>query len=210
MQYGFYFDQSRCIGCNACSVSCKDWNHVNPGPVRWRTQQNFELVEGVPVFANFSMACNHCKEPACLPRCPVGAIIKDPGTGIVTVERSVCQGYLECVKACPYSSVKQAGNTQEPDRDPEWFIDHPVQKCTYCWPDRVSKGLSPVCVASCPVHALDWGDVDEIMKKYPDAVQLSEAEFPYAYSNLDAGTTDTKPSFFIKKRSTTLKITPAI
>jgi anaerobic dimethyl sulfoxide reductase subunit B (iron-sulfur subunit) len=39
MQYGFYFDQTRCVGCNTCSVSCKDFNQINPGHVRWRTHK---------------------------------------------------------------------------------------------------------------------------------------------------------------------------
>lgn len=206
MQYGFYFDQSRCIGCNACTVSCKDWNAVNPGPVRWRNQENHGIVGGVPVFANLTMACNHCAEPACLPKCPVGAISKDGGTGIVTVSRSACQGYLECIKACPYSAFKQAGDTQEPVRDFEWSIDHPVQKCTYCWSDRTSKGQAPVCVVACPVRALDWGDVEALKARYPEAVQLNETDFPYAYSNIDASTAATKPSFYITKRKT-IKIT---
>lgn len=202
MQYGFYFDQSRCIGCNACTVSCKDWNAVNPGPVRWRNQENHETVRGVSVFENLTMSCNHCAEPACLPKCPYGAITKNRDNGIVTVSRSACQGALECIKACPYSAIKQADDIQEPTPDADWSIDHPVQKCTYCQRDRVSKGQSPVCVAACPVRALDWGDVEEIKRKYPSAVQLNETDFPYAYSNANASVTDTKPSFYITKRKT--------
>ncbi|MDE7034381.1 MAG: 4Fe-4S binding protein, partial [Mucispirillum sp.] len=32
MQYGFYIDQERCIGCHACVVACKDRNDILPGP----------------------------------------------------------------------------------------------------------------------------------------------------------------------------------
>jgi anaerobic dimethyl sulfoxide reductase subunit B (iron-sulfur subunit) len=32
MQVGFYFDQTRCIGCNACRVACKDWHDIAAGP----------------------------------------------------------------------------------------------------------------------------------------------------------------------------------
>ena len=46
------------MACNACTVACKDWNQVNPGPVRWRVQETHELAG--PVFDNLSMACNHC------------------------------------------------------------------------------------------------------------------------------------------------------
>ncbi|MEE8174036.1 MAG: 4Fe-4S binding protein [Dehalococcoidia bacterium] len=31
----FYFDQTRCTGCYACSVACKDWDDVPAGPASW-------------------------------------------------------------------------------------------------------------------------------------------------------------------------------
>ena len=34
-QMGFYFDQTRCIGCYTCSVACKDWHNI-PEKVNWR------------------------------------------------------------------------------------------------------------------------------------------------------------------------------
>ena len=73
-----------------------------------------------------------------------------------------------------------------------------MQKCKYCY-ERVEDGNSPVCVAACPVRALDWGDFDVLQRNYPDAVRLNEQDFPYAYSN-PAGKRDTNPSFLIRKR----------
>ena len=192
MQYGFFFDQSRCIGCNACTVSCKDWYQVNPGPVRWRNQQNYE--NGKSVFENLSMACNHCAEPACVTACGVNAISKTD-KGMVIVDRSKCTGLLSCVTACPFSSPHIALDKQEPAKRESWQIDHPMQKCNYCW-ERVNDGERPVCVAACPVHALDYGDMEELRWRHPEAVQLNKEDFPYAFSN----DTDTKPSFLIKKR----------
>ncbi len=110
MQLGFYFDQSRCIGCNACSVACKDWNQVNPGPVRWRRQQNYE--NGNSVFENLTMSCNHCEEPACMNACPYNAITKTDD-GIVYVDRNTCQGALSCVTACPFAKPQVAEDKQE-------------------------------------------------------------------------------------------------
>lgn len=31
IQWGFYFNQTRCIGCNACVVACKEWNEDQRG-----------------------------------------------------------------------------------------------------------------------------------------------------------------------------------
>lgn len=197
MQLGFYFDQSRCIGCNACSVSCKDWNQVNPGPVRWRKQQNYET--GNSVFENLTMSCNHCEEPACMAACAANAITKTD-KGIVIVDRNKCQQLQACITACPFAAPHIADDLQEPKKGENWVVDHPMQKCKYCW-ERIEDGNSPVCVSACPVRALDYGDIDDLQRKYPDAVRMNKADFPYAYSPNTTTTTDTKPSFFIKKRA---------
>ncbi len=196
MQYGFFFDQSRCIGCNACTVSCKDWNQVNPGPVRWRKQQAYESNNGQSVFENLTMSCNHCENPACVDACGAGAISKTD-TGIVIVDRTKCQELRSCITACPFSAPHIAEADQEPEKREEWLMDHPMQKCKYCW-ERVEDGQSPVCVSACPVRALDYGDIEDLQRNHPDAVRLNKSDFPYAYK--EGGREDTKPSFLIKKR----------
>lgn len=42
MQYIFYFDQTRCSECGTCVVSCKDWNSVKPGKVKWRKIHDYD------------------------------------------------------------------------------------------------------------------------------------------------------------------------
>lgn len=197
MQFGFYFDQTRCIGCNACTVSCKDWHQVNPGPVRWRKQEFHET--GNSIFENLTMSCNHCENPACVAACGVGAISKNE-KGIVIVDRSKCQQLRSCITACPFSAPHIAESDQEPTKLETWQVDHPMQKCKYCY-ERVNDGESPVCVAACPTRALEYGDFYDLQRKHPDAVRLNEADFPYAYSNPN-GRRDTNPSFLIKKRKT--------
>jgi Fe-S-cluster-containing dehydrogenase component len=32
VQLGFYFDQTRCTGCNTCADACKDFNDIPAGP----------------------------------------------------------------------------------------------------------------------------------------------------------------------------------
>lgn len=197
MQYGFYFDQTRCIGCNACTVSCKDYNQVNPGPVRWRRQQAYEDNNNVSVFENLTMSCNHCEKPACVEACGANAITKTD-KGIVIVDRSKCQKLESCITACPFSAPHIADDAQEPEKRSAWVVAHPMQKCKFCW-ERVQDDQSPVCVAACPVRALDYGDITELQRKYPDAVRLNKSDFPYAYK--EGGRTDTNPSFLIKKRA---------
>lgn len=191
-QYAFYFDQSRCGACNACTVACKDWNQVNPGPVAWRKQFTFENENG---FFPLAFGCNHCDKPACLTACSFEAITKDEN-GIVVVDRNKCQGLQACISACPFAKPQIAGDKQEPNPLVGWKVRHPMQKCNMCLADRLSNGLKPVCISSCVGRALDMGTVEYITSKYPGAVRLNPNDFPYAYIN---NRDDTVPNLFIKK-----------
>ena len=115
MQYGFVFDQSRCMGCNACTVACKDWNQVKPGLVRWRKHKGHEKTnEGYDVISqtsaletveNLVMSCNHCDRPACIKSCSSNAISKDPNTGIVSIDREKmpwCISMRDCMPVWCY------------------------------------------------------------------------------------------------------------
>ncbi|MDY6821687.1 MAG: 4Fe-4S dicluster domain-containing protein [Deferribacterota bacterium] len=176
-QIAFYFDQNRCMGCDACVVACKDWNNVNPGPAEWR-RKYVEEDGSFPNLAIFNlvMSCNHCTNPACLKACPVGAIYKREEDGIVLVDRSLCINILACKAACPFSAPQFADDKSEPTKDTTWQVPHPMQKCTFCW-DRLEDGLPPACVASCPQRALDYGTVEEIFERYPNA-QRTVVGFP--------------------------------
>ncbi len=193
IQLGFYFDQTRCMACNACSVACKDWNQINPGLVNWRSQFTHEMSTG---FYPFSMSCNHCEAPACMSVCSYGAISKSE-EGVVTVDRNKCQNLRACVSACPFAVPKFADAKQEPNAILGWQIQHPMQKCTMC-ADRLDKGDKPACVKACVARALDFGSMDMLKNKYPSAVQLNEVDFPYMYHI--KGAANTGPSMLVKKR----------
>lgn len=202
-QLAFYFDQSRCMGCGTCTVACKDWNDVKPGQARLRRLKEKETgtFPDVKIF-NLVMSCNHCKNPACAAACPVGAIYKREEDGIVIVNRSLCQNIRACLAACPYGAPQFGDDVSEPVKDPSWAVEHPMQKCTFCW-DRWKTGKKPSCVSSCPNRALDAGTVEEILAKYPNAVK-TVVGFPA--TNLDAnGNTlaggDTVPSIYFKPRA---------
>ncbi len=52
-----------------------------------------------------------------------------------------------------------------------------MSKCTLCI-DRLEKGQLPLCVASCPMRALDFGPIDELVEKYGDVRQIETMPDP--------------------------------
>ena len=203
MQYAFYYDQSKCIGCNACVVACKDWNGVNPGPARWRrlTVTEEGSFPNLSVF-NLVIACNHCANPSCIPACPLGAIYKRQADGIVIVDRSLCQSIKACQAKCPFNSPQFADSNEEPVQNSSWAVPHPMQKCTFCW-DRWAVGKMPACVDSCPMRALDAGDITALMAKYPNAVR-TVVGFPDSTRDSSGNvlaTGDTQPSILFNPKT---------
>ncbi|MFC2066615.1 4Fe-4S dicluster domain-containing protein [Chloroflexota bacterium] len=158
MQIGFYFDQTRCIGCYTCVVACKDWHDVPAGPASWIRVIDIERGKYPhPFTAYLTSHCYHCAEPTCMPACPVNAISKREEDGIVIVDREACLGKDSCelcLEVCPYDAP-QFGAEENAK----------MQKCDLCI-ERWTEGKNPICVDSCPLRALDAGPIDEMRAKY--------------------------------------------
>jgi anaerobic dimethyl sulfoxide reductase subunit B (iron-sulfur subunit) len=188
-QFGFYFDQSRCTGCFACCVACKDWHDIPAGPVhrvRVKTVEEGEFPN--PFVAHIFSPCYHCEDPGCLKACPAEAIVKRKEDGIVTVNQDECLGEdscgAPCKDACPYGSP-QFGEEESPR----------MQKCDLCL-ERWQEGKKPICVEACPLRALDAGPLSELKEKYGDT--RKGAGFVYS--------SEIKPSVIFKpKKSDTVK-----
>ena len=156
-QYGFYFDSTRCTGCKTCEMACKDYKDL-PATIAFRKVYDYEggswtdAGDGIYTTDTFayhvSLACNHCAMPACMAKCPSGAIEKDGKTGLVHIDQEKCTGVGACVTSCPYN-VPVLDDAKK------------AQKCDGC-ADRVAEGLNPICVDACPVRALEWGDIEEL------------------------------------------------
>jgi len=162
-QYGFYFDQSRCINCHACSVACKDWNDLEPGPVKWLRRFEWETGSFPQVRQNYLFApCFHCENAVCIEACDHGAIFKEDSFGAVLVDQALCAGDRNCYKVCPYGAPQFAGDAPGTK----------MQKCTMCV-ERLAQGQLPICVESCPLRALDFGPLDKLAAKYGDLRRLT-------------------------------------
>jgi len=163
MQMGFFFDQTRCTSCFTCVVACKDWHDIPEGPASWRRVISIEEGSFPDLFVGFlTLSCFHCEKPACVDACPVDAISKREQDGIVIVNKELCLGKDRCdlcLQACPYSA-------------PQFSIESgaKMQMCNLCI-DRLELGKEPICVAACPMRALDAGPLEELKHKYGEGIQ---------------------------------------
>jgi anaerobic dimethyl sulfoxide reductase subunit B (iron-sulfur subunit) len=141
-------------------VACKDKNNLELG-VRWRrvyevgsggwTKKGDAWIHDVKAY-NMSISCNHCERPICVDVCPTKAMAKNKA-GIVLVDEKRCIGCKYCSWACPYGA---------PQYDQTRGV---MGKCDFCI-DYVEDGRNPSCVDSCPMRALDFGELSEMKKKY--------------------------------------------
>ena len=140
-------DQSRCIGCHACTTACKAENEVPLGVSR-----TYVKYVDVGVFPQARRAyqvtrCNQCEDAPCVAACPTSAMHRR-SDGIVDFDKSACIGCKACIAACPYDAIFI---------NPE---DHSAEKCNFC-AHRIDQGLEPACVTVCPVNAILVGDLND-------------------------------------------------
>ncbi len=97
MQLGFYFDQSRCTGCYACAIACKDWHDTPAGPARWMQLRYKEEGRFPDLFVSHMVTpCYHCEEPLCSFVCPNEAVSKRDDDGVVVVDGEKCREEKTC------------------------------------------------------------------------------------------------------------------
>ncbi len=142
-QAGWIFNEKRCIGCRSCYVACKAENNT-PLRTDWRWVMARETGGFPHVKREFlSLACNHCKEPACLKACPENAISKRDKDGVVLIDQDKCIGCRYCAAVCPYEAPKIDTDTNK------------AGKCTMCV-HRLEQGLLPACATACITGAIQF------------------------------------------------------
>lgn len=164
VQYGFFFDQSRCIACMTCTVACKTWNQLSPGPTKWLRIYEWETgTFPTPEINTLFAPCYHCQKPVCVDAAN-GAMFKEPNYGVVLIDpnQATSSSLRAAWDACPYGSI--VFDSDAPNAN--------ASKCTMCV-DRLQQGLMPICVLSCQMRALDFGPLATLTQKYGSNTQLS-------------------------------------
>jgi formate dehydrogenase iron-sulfur subunit len=141
-------DITKCIGCRACQVACKQWNDKDGEDTTFEYELGFqnpavlsaktltlisfhELVndkaQGGLDYAFAMRRCLHCLEPACASACPTTALQRQDD-GPVSYSADECIGCRYCIWACPWGVPSADWNSLAPK----------IHKCTHC-ADRVDQ-----------------------------------------------------------------------
>jgi Fe-S-cluster-containing dehydrogenase component len=139
-------DTTRCVGCEACVLACKNENRVPTGSYRdWVVQEsrgNFPHLQ----LEIRSERCNHCSKAHCITNCPTGSSwYREDGT--VQIDRKKCTGCKACIASCPYGARYV---------HPDGYVD----KCTLC-AHRLDRGEPTACEQVCPTGAIAVGDAED-------------------------------------------------
>lgn len=163
--YGMVIQIAKCIGCQACTVACKIQNEVPDEQFRTKSP----VIGPIGTYPNVTMhfgkeACQMCQNAPCVDVCPTKSSHYDEN-GLVKIDANKCVGCKYCLTACPYDAR---------------FINSvtgAAEKCTFCFEERVSKGLNPACVSTCVGGALSFGDVNDPNSDVAKILAKSKAEF---------------------------------
>jgi Fe-S-cluster-containing dehydrogenase component len=100
-KYVMIFDKEKCIGCNACVVSCQQNYNMPP-----ENKLNWVTVEESGEFPNLKLEftphqCAHCDDPKCIDVCPAEDATFKTKEGYVLINAENCIGCKACIDACP-------------------------------------------------------------------------------------------------------------
>jgi len=130
-----------CIGCLACQQACAMTHRGN-------TALRFGEIAGTRLAPS---VCRQCVQATCVSACPVGALVRTDD-GVVVRSEIACIGCLSCAAACPFGALSE-----------QLDGERVVTKCDNC-EERLSRGLEPACVATCPTGARLFLEVAEVIE----------------------------------------------
>jgi formate dehydrogenase iron-sulfur subunit len=183
--YSILVDTSKCTACRGCQIACKQWNqlpatltknvgtHQNPQDVSFDTYKLVRFSEGKrsdgkAYWYFFGDQCRHCLSPGCMAVVEKNEILQDEKTGAVL--------YTPKTKDLDFKATREGCPFNIPRQDPKTKV---LAKCTMCY-DRITKGMLPACVKSCPTGAMAFGERDRILEMAKQRVKELKKTVPKA------------------------------
>ncbi len=181
-EIAMYHDISKCSGCRACMVACKQWKglpaEITPFDGHFQSHKNlssktYNLIKmhenmqsGKLRWDFIKFQCMHCGIPGCVNACPVGALQKH-AEGPVTYDQDLCIGCKYCETGCPFGVPHVDADTKK------------VTKCNMCF-ERLEHGMVPSCAQTCTSDAILFGNRDEMAEIARKRVETLRATYPNA------------------------------
>jgi Fe-S-cluster-containing dehydrogenase component len=188
---GLLYDATKCIGCKACVVACKQANNL-PSDPRAYGDGLYDSPHGLNEFSKtviqlhkdgdeqafVKKQCMHCVDPACVNGCMIGALQKGKH-GIVTWNEDKCVGCRYCQVACPFEVPKFEWSKRSPK----------IVKCELCQ-HRLAEGKEPGCTEVCPRKAVIFGPREALLRDAKERIAADpDVYFPKVYGETDLGGT---------------------
>ena len=176
---GFFTDTSVCIGCKACEVACKEWNHVpedglsltgmsydntvglgadRPGGM-WRSSSSAVRRDRAGdrrrrafSWLMASDVCKHCTQSRLPGRLPDRRAVPHR-----VRHRGGPGGRLQRLRLLHARPARTGSSTGARSDGRAW-------KCTLCY-DRLGAGLEPACAKACPTDSIQFGPLDELRER---------------------------------------------
>ena len=134
-----FFEREKCVGCHSCVFACAIEHSKSKDPASALLENPRPIPRRKMIVAKGryrTVACQHCKKPACVEACPNDAFVKEK-SGEVKLLVQKCAGTWACIEACPFDAI--------------WRGPGHAVKCDMC-PDRPDGEFA--CVKACPTGAL--------------------------------------------------------
>ena len=191
---GFFTDTSVCIGCKACEVACKEWNHV---PEDGLDLTGMSYDNSVRLGASTWRHVAFIEQPAGSAS-PASGTTGTPSTAPESarpsfrwlMESDVCKHctHAACLDVCPTGALFRTEFATVVVQNeicngcgycvpacPYGVIERRTgpaadaavglaQKCTLCY-DRLKGDLEPACAKACPTQSIQFGDLDELRSR---------------------------------------------